>query len=240
MSWKQYGGINKLEKTNNLNVNSVSTDTLRLHKPYHGGFDISGVLSVYDDAELKKNVHIFGDLDVSNNVYVTGDLTVNKKLNISSIQTTANIFVGTNLSVDGNASFGSDVFLYSNLYFVDFNQSGNVLIHKEGEDLGINTLTPQATLDINGTNASVLSVYSTQEYTRNIIAQNSENRGISVSADTISSSIEFFNDSSLNSGIEYDGRIMYTNGGDMEISVSVNKPNFLSNCNNPAPFAILI
>ena len=77
MSWRQYGGTSKYDKMSNINVNTVSTDSFRLHGPYQGDFDICGNLFV------DTSMVVFGSFNVKNNVLIghdtimMNDLTVN-------------------------------------------------------------------------------------------------------------------------------------------------------------------
>ena len=66
-NWKKYGGINKLEKMNNLNVTSIVTDSLTLRRAYIGAFDICGNVTISEKLYVNKKTS-FND-----NIYVVID-----------------------------------------------------------------------------------------------------------------------------------------------------------------------
>ena len=53
-NWKKYGGINKHEKMNNLNVTSIVTDSLTLRNAYTGAFDICGNVTISEKLYVNK------------------------------------------------------------------------------------------------------------------------------------------------------------------------------------------
>ena len=57
MSWKKYGGTNKLDKINNISVNTVVTDKLTLKNFYVGDWDICGGLTARDGAVFGSDVN---------------------------------------------------------------------------------------------------------------------------------------------------------------------------------------
>ena len=50
MSWKKYGGLNQLEKMNNITVNSIVTDTFTVRKFANemkvAGIDVTGNVNI--------------------------------------------------------------------------------------------------------------------------------------------------------------------------------------------------
>ena len=226
MSWRQYGGTSKYDKMSNINVNTVSTDSFRLHGPYQGDFDICGNLFVdtsmvvFGSFNVKNNVLIGHDTIMMNDLTVNGNIYSNKNLFLTDGTFSGNLTVGQRTINIGDVTNKSSLYIYDKLYF---DPSSTEFFHGENNKLGLNVYCPKYTLDICGNIGSVLNVYSSQESTRNVIAQNNDYRGISVNANTSTSSIRFFNDSSLNvTNMLYDGQLIYNNGGVMTIDVSSN------------------
>jgi hypothetical protein len=226
MSWRQYGGTSKYDKMSNINVNTVSTDSFRLHGPYQGDFDICGNLFVdssmvvFGSFNVKNNLLIGHDTIMMNDLTVNGNIYSNKNLFLTDGTFSGNLTVGQRTINIGDVTNKSSLYIYDKLYF---DPSATEFFHGENNKLGLNVYHPKYTLDICGNIGSVLNVYSSQESTRNVIAQNNAFKGISVNANTSTSSIRFFNDSSLNvANMLYDGQLIYNKGGVMTIDVSSN------------------
>ena len=149
-SWKQYGGISKIDKFQHLTIGTLVADQVLLREK------VSTVstfpTSVIVQGSLAVNVDISGvNLNATNNLNVTNDATIGGKINIGSI---------------------------------------NNYLYATNNGIGINNNNPSATLDIYGN----LIVRSGTTYIRNIIAQNSNNKGIAVIVNNNNSSyIDFFN-----------------------------------------------
>ena len=81
-SWKSYGGVNSMEKTNNITVNSLSANFFTLKNAYEGYFSILGQLSVSENTTLRSNVMIGGnsttkyDTITGGNSYVKGNSSI--------------------------------------------------------------------------------------------------------------------------------------------------------------------
>ena len=77
MSWKKVGGLNKLEKMNNITVNSIVTDTFTVRKQANkfnvGGLDVDGDMNVKGNLSVTKLIDASG-LDISNNISLLGSL----------------------------------------------------------------------------------------------------------------------------------------------------------------------
>jgi hypothetical protein len=206
MSWKQYGGINKLDTLNNINLNTLSVESFRMHKPYNGNFDICG------------NLTINGSQTISNDLNVRGTITSNG-VNFDDLT------LEGNLIVDTNADFNGNIYMHYNAYITDsiiMDQSNTTFLHSDNGNLGLNIYHPTATLDICGNSISSLNVYSNQDKTKNILSRNRTNKGIVFNTDLSSSSIEFYTDSSINitSPNTYSARIQSNQTGLMTIDVS--------------------
>ena len=62
MSWKKYGGTNKLDKMNTISVNHLSADSMSLQTPYVGIFSVNGDVYVSNDIIANHNMEINNDL----------------------------------------------------------------------------------------------------------------------------------------------------------------------------------
>jgi len=168
MSWKQYGGTNNFNIANNIRTHTLVCDYFTLREAYQGEFDISGKLFVYDDASFGGMVNIKGNTFLHSNLSVLGDTSLN-----------GNLFVGGNESLVGQFFLGDN----SSQYFYGL---------PNGSGIGLNTLTPQATLDICSNRVNALNIFSNQQENLNTIAQNNENYGITVDTKDYTSTINFY------------------------------------------------
>ena len=230
-SWKSYGGINKFETKGSISADVLSINKLNLKEVYQGNFDICGQLNIYGGVYIKEDVDISGDLNVTGNTILgiegsgftvnassvfEGPALFNKTFttigNISSQQNVIaqqNVFIGNVLYFEGGNVFsGSGPFLYGNLFLEDV-------------ALGINTMNPQAALDISTNLTRGLNIMSYNNVNENIIAQNSVKNGVSVGADLSTAHIYFYSDNEPSSGFA-NGSIAYSRGGYMNIDVSKN------------------
>jgi photosystem II stability/assembly factor-like uncharacterized protein len=168
MSWKQYGGTNRFDYANNIRTHTLVCDLFTLREAYQGEFDISGILNVYQDASFQKDIHVTGNTYANNNLFVLHD---------TSMQ--GNLFVGGSESIVGPLYLGDN----SSQYL--FGLSG-------GNGIGINTMTPQATIDICGNQTHVLNIFSGQPENINTIAQNINQYGITDFASDYVSGFDFY------------------------------------------------
>jgi cytoskeletal protein CcmA (bactofilin family) len=217
-SWKKYGGTTNFEKVNDITVNSLVTNNLTVRYPYIGTFEISGNLIVDKHIRVNKDLYVDGNVYAGTNISVTGNVTV-----------------------EGNTIQKNNVTMYQKLYF-GRDQANYMYGNVSG--IGINTTSPRATLDICSNMVAALNVYSNQPVNRNIIARNNAKTGVVVLADISSSTIQFFNDISINdisaNITKYDGQIQYTKGGYMNFDVSNSSQFFsrvgISNRTNPLDY----
>ena len=119
------------------------------------------------------------------------------------------------------------------MYLIDGNQTQNnngvgsmyFLGNNSGVGMNKNT-TPESILDIYGYRSEVLNVFSNQSYTKNILARNKFNYGITLSSDSRSSNMNFYHsDVPINSIYDNNngpGQIKYEPSGNMIISVPSN------------------
>ena len=228
-NWRQYGGINNLD---NSRYGKIIADEIILKNGYNGDLNINGNLNVgniigysliTNNLSINNDITISGNITTNNNAIFNGDVNLNGNTNIngtlifnSGLSTKGNLDVGLNINIGNDASINGNIYLKNN-YIID-DLSG----------IGINT-SPIATLDISGNNIQSLNVFSNNDSTFNIIAQNKNYQGIITTANTISSSIQFYNDTSINNNILLpftnniaDSEIKYTTGGNLDINASNN------------------
>jgi len=187
MSWKQYGGLGNLSKSNNINTNNISTNTIILKKAYTGDFRIDGTIYVAQNAYISGNTF----LETCN----VDNLNIFKTVNFNNSVTIGNLDIQTNLKIDGN------IFLEKSLYFSNSSQYmyGNIL------GVGINTLNPVAGLDINTTNFCSISVKSNKLTNRSILTQTSGNKGIILTSSAKDAYIDMFVDKLIPTDINTTG-----------------------------------
>jgi carbonic anhydrase/acetyltransferase-like protein (isoleucine patch superfamily) len=244
MSWKQYGGINKLDKLNNISVNTVSTDSLIIREPILGNLDIcgnvviDGSLVIHNYLDIKKNSLFEGNvlmsrnLDISKNVVIDGNLTVGGLLTTNNTLILQSLGINVDFDVSRNTTLRGNTSLYKYVFFDFSNSSVFLKGNSASNNLGLNVAEPQSTLDICGNSISSLNVFSSNEFTRNVLVQNQNSRGISIFSNTQFSGIQFYNDGTLNNSLtdigseDYKNRgalIKYdTSGGTLTIDVSNN------------------
>ena len=211
LSWKGKGGIDNPNFFKNLNVNTLVCSNFSLNGQYVGTFNVSGGLAVSANA-------IINNLSISNGLRVTGNTQLGN-------------LVATNANLSNNLTVVGNTVLYQPLYLVGVNGQGinssglgNMYLIGDKTGIGINTINPQATLDIYGARPQLISVFADVSSTRNILARNQNNYGITLSADNSGSYIDFYSsDLSINSttdrGIS-NGRIAYNPMGIISLDVS--------------------
>ncbi len=200
MSWKKYGGTNKLDKLNNISVNTIVTDKFTLKNFYVGDWDICGGLRVKNDAILMKDLSVDGD------IFGAGNITIDGAMNVFNTNIIGNVFVAEN------------AFVRENIY-MDF--SGGTMLHGENRKFGFNTLTPQATIDISSDLVRTIDIHTTTATNKNVVARNVFNQGMTVNVEPTRSYIDFYVDNSMNLAAEnFNGRLVYEQGGNFTIDVS--------------------
>ena len=200
MSWKKYGGTNKLDKLNNISVNTIVTDKFTLKNFYVGDWDICGGL------RAKDNAFMMSDLTVEGDIYGFGNITIDGAMNVFNTNIIGNIFIAEN------------AFIRENLY-MDF--SGGTVLHGENNRFGFNTVRPQATMDISGDLVRTIDIHTTTATNKNVVARNVFNQGMTVNVEPTRAYIDFYVDTSMNLATEkFDGRLVYEQGGNFTIDVS--------------------
>jgi hypothetical protein len=213
MSWKQYGGINKHESMNNINLNSLSVESLRLTGKYIGDFDVSGnlnasVLNIAESLTIEKDIIIKRDLTVNGNVNATGTLSFTDLGLTGNLVVAKNINAGNNIQTSGNLIVANNIFM---------GQNQQTFFHLENGNVGLNTYVPNASLDICGNAVSVLNVFSNKEESKNILVRNQIGNGIVLSANSTASAINFYTDSPVNLSNTPTSYITATSAGNLLI-----------------------
>ena len=204
MSWKQYGGIRKNDKLNNLALGTLVADDIILRQP-------SVTTHIFEDTIIaKKDIKVHRNLDVSNNVDVSGELVVHKNIY------TSNYVIGTNTDISLNFEDGGDYRAYIS---ADTNK----------QYIGVGTNKPNAFFDISSTSVDSFAVRNNLPYIRNILTQNENNSGIAVdTSDNISSMGFFYKDISNSSSIPRSKITSDPSNGIISMDSSVNIINSLT------------
>ena len=189
-SWKQYGGISKMDNFNTINASTIIADQFvsRSVRPQYQL--LNGTFEVTEDI-------ISGNSSYSNvDVFSNRDIYTNNKL-----------FFGNNTFVKNGDNLPT---------LTDVQKNTHAYLYGNDTNIGINTIIPKTCFNITGSVGSItdiLTVESKNVLVRNIIAQNINQRGIVVNADDASSNILFYNDVSTNSINIPDAMIKYQDGG---------------------------
>jgi len=189
-SWKQYGGISKMDNFNTINASTIIADQFisRSVRPQYQL--LNGTFEVTDHVIAGNSIH--ADVDMFSN----RDIYANNKLFF------------------GNNTFARDKLVLPTL--TDVQKITHAYLYGNDTNIGINTILPKTIFNITGTIGSItdiLTVESKNVLIRNIIAQNKNQHGIVVDADDASSNIMFYNDVSTNSINVPDAMIKYQSGG---------------------------
>jgi len=194
-SWKQYGGQSKSDEYNIINASTVIADQFVSRSVKTGSYFLSGSLEVSNDISAGFNIIAGQTLCTQQNLFVNEDIYSNKKIYFGA--GTEFVNSGTNFPI--LASDNSNVFIYGDASFV-----------------AINSLSSDATFQINGTDDETKNIFvveSVNNSLRNIIGQNKNNRGIAIKVNDSSSNILFYNDTSTNIVNEPNANISYISNG---------------------------
>ena len=183
-SWRKYGGLNKMEKLNNITVNSFVTDKFTVREVANE-FQVSS-LSVFGDANLLGALNVATQADFNgpvnfNSTYPGKGLTIlDGRITFADPNTAGTYLVGAQKSAFDEGPIG------------------------QAYMLGVNQLEPTATLDIQGAELKGIQIYAGRSDNWNILAQNanpstvqnsqniSKNTGISLFTNYDQSSILYY------------------------------------------------
>jgi len=167
MSWKQYGGVRKNDKLNNLALGTLVADDIILRQ-------VKVTTHIFDDTIIaKKDIKVERNLDVSNNVDVSGQLVVHNNIY------TPNYVIGADKDVLLNFE---DPNGYRAYISADVNN----------EYIGFGTNIPKTFIDISSTVVDSFAIRNNLPYIRNILTQNQNDSGIAIDTSMNTSNIGFF------------------------------------------------
>ena len=200
-SWKQYGGISKMDDFNVINASTIVAEQFvsRSTKPIYQY--LNGIFEVSYDLSAGQNVI------ASNSIYAAVDLFINK-----DIYSNNKIF------------FGGDTFAPSGNVFPALpDETTHAFMYGDSMNIGVNLTVPKTIFNITGTveaDTDILTVESKNGYIRNILGQNKLQRGLVMDASDSTTNIMFYNDNSTNVLNNPDATIRYTEGGVLSTTTS--------------------
>ena len=161
-SWKQFGGISNVDDFKVVNATTVIADQFISRSTRPTLFSIVEIFQTSADISAGQNFF------AGNSIYADHNLVINK-----DIYSNNKIFFGNNelqntTSVDNSPGNVMPEYPENTTHAYFYGNSNNI---------GVNTLVPKTVFNITGTVDSVtdiLTVESTNEYVRNIIAQNNK------------------------------------------------------------------
>ena len=212
MSWKKYGGIKQLSKANNLNVNSVITDTLTLRNNYDGNFQINGSLLV-SPSDSTTTSEINNNLDVSGDLTVKGSVTFGDEINPNQVNVTERLTVSGETVLQGKTTFVNTT-----------DNSNKLFVFGTQDNIGINIIDPSYVLDLCGNQEKLVRFVSNSEQVENVMIQNRDDYGIVFTTDNSTNMIKFYHsDVSLSQDSDTPAAfISYDPSGQMIYDVSKN------------------
>ena len=152
-TWRKYGGLNKMEKLNNITVNSFVTDKFTVREVANefqvsalsvfGNANLLGTLSVAEQADFE------GPVNFNSRIPGKGLTFLDGRINFAAPNAAGTYLVGTKkLAKDVSGPIG-DAFMF-----------------------GVNQLEPDATLDIQGAALKGIQIFADRSDNWNILAQN--------------------------------------------------------------------
>ena len=230
--WKKYGGVNNVEKTQNISIENLNATNFSLKNAYEGLLTVSGEILVHGDAKFQSNVINSGnsstkfDNKIGGNLYVAKNAFITNNLKVNNIEVGGVITFSGNVKLTQNYELDKDLNVNGNLINIGLLdkdlQLYDVSLKAINKKLGLNNNNPLYTLDIRSEQINGFRVMSSQSANKNVIAQNNTGKCITVTADETKSSINFFSDSSVQNTLISDGAITYSKGGNITIDVSNN------------------
>ena len=158
-SWKSYGGINSMEKSNNISVNSLSANFFTLKNAYIGYFSITGELAVTGDTKLNSNVYIGGNIEaafdstIGRNNFIQGNSVIQGNVYVGDfLQVYGNTLMNGNLHILQNYEIEKNLKINGNLIQMGLkdreNQQYNINLSAVNTKLGLNILNPEFSFDM--------------------------------------------------------------------------------------------
>jgi photosystem II stability/assembly factor-like uncharacterized protein len=231
-SWKKYGGVYNAETVNSISIDNLHANYFSLKNSYVGMLSVSGELLVSQDSTFKSNVAISGnsktrlDNSIGGNLYVGNNAFISNNLIVNNIDVRGEMTLRGNVKILDNQELESDLRVKGNSIYIGLVdkdlQLYDINLQANRKKLGLNNSNPLYTLDIKSDQINGFNVLSSQSTNNNVIAQNNAGKGVTVTANTTNSSINFFSDSSMQETQLSDGIITYSTGGNITIGASKN------------------
>lgn len=228
-NWKQYGGVRKQDKLHNLTIGTLVADQVYIREKSTGSFNFTSSITVNADTVTA------GNAITQQSVFANYDTNVGRNLFVTN-----KIFLGLP-NVLNNTSI--NLTNYSPLTFNNIIPVDYPFIDGSGIGIGVNEQNPSSAFEIRGktnprtgeTQSDILTVTSPSSINRSIIAQNVNYKGIVVTANESSSTIDFFNNNTTektNVGVNPDSRIQNIGTGGTNPSIlSILSDNIRLNSN---------
>tara|TARA_B100001173_G_scaffold281793_1_gene266223 strand:+ start:2168 stop:3637 length:1470 start_codon:yes stop_codon:yes gene_type:complete len=176
-----------LDPSTNFGNIGVNTKTAQSTVDIRGDNPLS--LNVFTSAPYNQNIIARNNDSQAISVYVDNSFS---QLHFASedsfITDVSNVLYSNDYVLNNTLTVQGITTLYEEVYL---DASRSEYFYGTNGNIGINTKTPQATLDIVGTNPYSLNVYSNTSFNQNIIARNSSNRSVNVYVDNTIGELQF-------------------------------------------------
>ena len=101
MSWRKYGGINKLDQSSNITVNTIVADKFTVREAFLSEFNITGDFNIFGNAIVSQIIHVRGLVDAEN-LDVSGNTMLGGKVYLSKTANPAYLIGGNNYTLGIN------------------------------------------------------------------------------------------------------------------------------------------
>ena len=101
MSWRKYGGTNKLDQRNNITVNTIVADKFTVRQSFLSEFQIQGDFSIYGNALIEQRLTVREIANIAN-LDVSGNATFNGKVYMSRTTKPSYLIGGNNYTTGIN------------------------------------------------------------------------------------------------------------------------------------------
>jgi len=182
-SWKQYGNrsVGRIGSTESLTVKN-----LIIKEPYEPNLILLGNLYVKNEVAFDRAT-VYGNMVIggrNNALTVNSDVTYNGQIFVNGITVyTSELTTNQNLRIDKNVYVQGNI-----IYFGNYGNDNGTTIVNLPTGMGINTLTPQAGLDLYTTNPVGLKIKTSKINAQSILLENVERNALSVYTSTDSTS----------------------------------------------------
>ena len=206
-SWKQFGGISKVNSFNVVNTSTLVADQFVSRSAAPGDQFFNGSMEITVNLDIGNDLTVHNDLVIRNSVstivdmFINGNTYINHKL----------FFFTKDRTIDAS------VVDLSSVVAID---ASHAFINGTHDNIGINVIHPQTVFhiscDISDT-TDILMIESSNNYIRNILGQNRNQRGMVIDASDDNTNIFIYNDTSTNKLNIPSAKIQYASGGFLSI-----------------------